>query len=183
MDDEQIVNLYWNRKENAINETANKYGRLCRSIAMNILGNVPDAEECENDTYLALWNAIPSTRPNSFSAFLSTVVRNKALDQYKRKKRRNRECELIVSELDECVVSIPSAEDCFEERQLHQYISDFLSKQKKETRVIFVRRYWYADPIADIAIRMGYTEGKVKTVLFRTRKRLGGYLAEQGVTI
>ena len=129
------------------------------------------------------YGLVQSLSSNSFSAFLSTVVRNKALDQYNRKKRRSRECELIVSELDECVVSIPSAEDSFEERQLHQYISDFLSKQKKETRVIFIRRYWYADPIADIAIRMGYTEGKVKTVLFRTRKRLGGYLAEQGVTI
>ena len=183
MDDEQIVELYWNRKENAINETANKYSRLCRSIAMNILGNIPDAEECENDTYLALWNAIPSTRPNSFSAFLSTVVRNKALDQYKRKKRRNRECELIVSELEECAFCIPSAEESFEGKQVHRYISDFLAHQKKETRIIFVRRYWYADPIADIANRMGYTEGKVKTVLFRTRKKLGEYLAGQGVTI
>ena len=183
MDDEQIVELYWNRKETAIVETSRKYSRLCRTIAMNILGNLPDAEECENDTYLALWNAIPSTRPNSFSAFLSTVVRNKAFDQYKRKKRRSRECELIVSELEECAFYIPSVEDSFEEKQLYQYINDFLREQKKDPRVIFVRRYWYADSIASIATRMGYTEGKVKTVLFRTRRRLGEYLTGQGVAV
>lgn len=183
MDDEQIVELYWNRKENAIVETANKYSRLCRTIAMNILGDLADAEECENDSYLALWNAIPSTRPNCFSAFLSTIVRNKALDQYKRKKRRNRECELIVSELEECAFYIPSAEDSFEGKQVYQYINEFLRVQRKETRVIFVRRYWYADPIASIAERMGYTEGKVKTVLFRTRKKLGEYLVGRGVAI
>lgn len=183
MNDEQIVELYWNRNENAIVETSNKYSRLCKTIAMNILGDLADAEECENDTYLALWNASPSTRPNCFSAFLSTVVRNKALDQYKRKKRRSRECELIVSELEECAFYISSAEENFEERQIYQYINSFLREQKQETRVIFVRRYWYADPVASIAQRMGYTEGKVKTVLFRTRKKLGEYLAGYGVAI
>ena len=183
MEDEQIIELYWNRKENAIEETSRKYSRLCRTIAMNILGNLPDAEECENDTYLALWNAIPSTRPNHFSAFLSTVVRNKALDQYNRKRRRSRECELIMSELEECAFCIPSAESCFEEKQVYQYINAFLREQKKETRVIFIRRYWYADSITSIAKRMGYTEGKVKTVLFRTRKKLGEYLAGQGVAV
>lgn len=183
MEDEQIVELYWNREEAAIAETSHKYSRLCKTIALNILGNLPDAEECENDTYLALWNAIPSTRPNCFSAFLSTVVRNKALDQYKRKKRRSRECELIVSELEECAFYIPSAEDSFAEKQVYQYINDFLRLQKQDTRVIFVRRYWYADSVADIAKRLGYTEGKVKTVLFRMRKKLGEYIAGQGVAV
>ena len=105
------------------------------------------------------------------------------MDQYNRKKRRSRECELIISELEECTFCIPSAETCFEEKQIYQYINTFLREQKKETRVIFIRRYWYADPIASIAERMGYTEGKVKTVLFRTRKKLGEYLAGQGVAV
>ena len=183
MEDEQIVELYWEREERAIVETSNKYGRLCRNIAMSILGNAPDAEECENDTYLALWNAIPSTRPNCFSAFLSRVARNKAINQYKRNKRRSRECELIVSELEECAFNVPSVEECLENKEVYQYINDFLQQQKKDTRVIFIRRYWYADSIACIAARTGYTEGKIKTVLFRTRKRLGEYLVERRMAI
>jgi len=185
MEDSQIIELYWQRSERAITETSNKYSRLLRSIAMNILGNFSDAEECENDTYIAVWNTIPPTRPHIFSAFLSKVVRNISINRYEynRAKKRNNEYDLILSELEDCVSGGQSVEEQFAAGEIAAYIDEFLKIQKEETRVIFVRRYWYADPVKDIASRMRLTESKVKIVLFRTRKDLQTYLEERGVTV
>lgn len=185
MEDSQIIELYWNRSESAISETSNKYGRLLRNIALNILGNYSDAEECENDTYVAAWNNIPPTRPNVFSAFLSRIVRNISINRYEynRAKKRNGEYDLILSELEECIAADTSVEDDYAAGEISGYIDDFLKSQKQEVRVIFVRRYWYADSVKDIAERMRITESKVKTVLFRTRSKLQEYLAERGVTV
>lgn len=185
MEDSQIIELYWQRSENAIVETSNKYGRFVRSIAINILGNFSDAEECENDTYIAVWNAIPPTRPNIFSAFLSKIVRNISINRYEfnRAKKRNNEYDLILSELEECIASKHSVEDCYAAGEISAFIDEFLGTKKQEIRVIFVRRYWYADSVKDIAARMKITESKVKTVLFRTRNELREYLAEKGVYV
>lgn len=185
MEDSRIVELYWNRSENAISETSHKYGRLCRRIAMNIVGNYADAEECENDTYIAIWNAIPPTRPNVFSAFLSRIARNIALNRYEynKAKKRNNEFDLILSELEECIATKNTVEDCFEEGAVASMLDDFLANLKQETRVIFVRRYWYSDPVKDIAKRLQISESKVKTVLFRTRQALRDYLTERGVRV
>lgn len=185
MEDSQIIELYWQRSESAITETSNKYGRLCRNIAMNILGNYSDAEECENDTYIAVWNAIPPTRPNIFSAFLSRIVRNISINRYEynRARKRNSEYDLILSELEECISTGQSVEDSYAAGEISAYIDEFLKEQKQETRVIFVRRYWYADSVKEIAYRMKITESKVKTVLFRTRKDLQAFLEERGVVI
>lgn len=185
MEDSQIIELYWQRSENAIAETSRKYGRLCRRIAMNIVGNFADAEECENDTYIATWNAIPPTRPNVFSAFLSKIARNIALNRYEYNKaqKRNNEFDLILSELEECIASKNTVEERFEEGVIAAMLDDFLAGLKQETRVIFVRRYWYSDPVKDIAKRLQISESKVKTVLFRTRKELQDYLAERGVWV
>lgn len=185
MEDSQIIELYWQRCENAIAETSKKYGRLCRKIAFNIVGNYSDAEECENDTYVATWNAIPPTRPNVFSAFLSKITRNIALNRYEYNKaqKRNNEFDVILSELEECIASKTSVEDSFEEGVLASMLDDFLEELKQETRVIFVRRYWYSDSVKDIAKRLQISESKVKTVLFRTRKELQDYLAERGVWV
>ena len=185
MEDSQIIELYWQRSEHAITETSNKYGRLLVSIALNILGNYSDAEECENDTYVAVWNAIPPTRPNIFSAFLSKIVRNISINRYEynRAKKRNSEYDLILSELEECVASASSVEENYVAGEISSYIDEFLETQKQETRVIFVRRYWYADPVKEIAQRMKISESKVKTVLFRTRRDLQEFLAERGVFV
>ncbi len=185
MEDSQIIELYWNRSETAIAETSVKYGKLLRKIALNIVGNLSDAEECENDTYVATWNAIPPTRPNILSAFLSKIARNIALNRYEYNKaqKRNNEFDLILSELEECIASKSTVEDAVEEGMVSAMLDEFLEGLKKETRVIFVRRYWYSDSVKDIAKRMQISESKVKTVLFRTRSQLQEYLAERGVFV
>lgn len=185
MEDSQIIELYWQRSEAAITETSQKYGRLCRRIAMNIVGNFSDAEECENDTYIAAWNAIPPTRPNVFSAFLSKITRNIALNRYEYNKaqKRNNEFDLILSELEECIAGKNTVEDAYEEGVIAAMLDEFLETLSKEKRVIFVRRYWYSDAVKDIAKRMQISESKVKTVLFRTRKELQDYLAKRGIIV
>ena len=185
MEDNQIIELYWQRSENAIAETSNKYSRLLLSISLNILGDYSDAEECENDTYVAVWNAIPPTRPNVFSAFLSKIIRNISINRYEynKAKKRNNEYDLILSELEECVASSMLVEDCYAAGEISELINDFLKTQKQETRVIFVRRYWYADSVKDIANRMKISERKVKTVLFRVRGQLQQFLEERGVFV
>ncbi len=185
MEDSQIIELYWQRSESAISETSKKYGRLCRSIAMNIVGNYSDAEECENDTYVATWNAIPPTRPNVFSAFLSKITRNIALNRYEYNKaqKRNNEFDLILDELEECIASRNTVEAAFEEGEIAALLDKFLEQLPKERRVIFVRRYWYSDAVKDIAARMQISESKVKTSLFRTRNQLQEYLSKQGIIL
>lgn len=185
MEDSQIIELYWQRSENAIAETSNKYGKLVRKIALNIVGNFSDAEECENDTYVSTWNAIPPTRPNILSAFLGKIARNIALNRYEYNKaqKRNSEFDLVLSELEECIASKSTVEDAVEEGVVATMLDEFLEGLKKETRIIFVRRYWYSDSVKDIAKRMQISESKVKTVLFRTRKELQDYLAERGVFV
>ncbi|MBQ9141975.1 MAG: sigma-70 family RNA polymerase sigma factor [Lachnospiraceae bacterium] len=185
MEDSQIIELFWQRCESAITETSHKYGKLCRRIAMNIVGNYSDAEECENDTYIAVWNAIPPTRPKIFSAFLSKIARNIALNRYEYNKalKRNNEFDLILSELEECIADKNTVEKTFEEGLLAGIIDDFLAGLSKEKRVIFVRRYWYSDNVKDIAKRMQISESKVKTVLFRTRKELQEYLAQRDIIV
>lgn len=185
MEDSQIIELYWQRSESAIAETSHKYGKLCRRIAMNIVGNYSDAEECENDTYIAVWNAIPPTRPNIFAAFLSRIARNIALNRYEYNKaqKRNNEFDLILSELEECIADKNTVEKNLEEGMLADIIDDFLTGLSKEKRVIFVRRYWYSDNVKEIARRMRISESKVKTVLFRTRKELQEYLAQRDIIV
>ncbi len=185
MEDSQIIELYWKRSEEAISETTKKYGKLCRHIALNIVGNHSDAEECENDTYVAIWNAIPPNRPNSLSAFLSRIARNIALNRYDYNKaqKRNHEFDLVLSELEECIAGKSSVEDAYEEGVVATMIDDFLAGLSKEKRVIFVRRYWYSDGVKDIAKRMCISESKVKTTLFRVRKELQDYLGERGVVV
>lgn len=185
MEDSQIIDLYWQRSENAIAETSAKYGKLLRKIALNIVGNFSDAEECENDTYVATWNAIPPTRPNILSAFLGKIARNIALNRYEynRAQKRNNEFDLVLSELEECIASKSTVEESVEEGLVASMLDEFLEGLKKETRVIFVRRYWYSDSVKDIAKRMQISESKVKTVLFRTRNQLQDYLAERGVFV
>ncbi len=185
MEDSRIIDLYFERSEEAITRTAEKYGRLCRSIALRIVGSYEDAQECENDTYVAAWNAMPPTRPHILSAFLSRISRNIALNRYEYNKagKRNSQFDLVLDELEECLASSYSVEDTYIAGEVAGMINAFLEKMKTETRVMFVRRYYYADSVKEIAERLAVSESKVKTTLFRVRQELKDYLEAQGVQV
>jgi len=186
MDDELILDLYWARSESAISETAKKYGSYCTKIAVNILQNNEDAEECVNDTYHKAWDAIPPQRPSNFRAFLGRITRNLSLNKYKEQRTRKRggdNIALIYSELEKCIPSGSNVEKEYESNLVISAINSFLLSLDKESRIVFVRRYWYADPIQAIAARFQMSESKVKSMLFRTRKRLRTHLENEGVIL
>ena len=186
MDDNMIIDLFWARSESAISETSSKYGGYCTKIAMNILQNHEDSDECVNDTYLKTWDSIPPQQPTKFSAFLGRITRNLSLNKYKARnaqKRRGTEVELLLSELIDCIPSGDSAEAEYEAGQTASIIDGFLDTLGVESRILFVRRYWYVDSITSIAERFDLSESKVKSSLFRTRNRLREYLEKEGVTI
>jgi RNA polymerase sigma-70 factor (ECF subfamily) len=186
MEDSMILTLYNDRDESAIAETASKYGGYCTKIAMNILRNSQDADECVNDTWLKAWNAIPPKMPNVLSLFLGRITRNLSLDVYnasKRKKRGGDETALMLEELGECVRSGNNTEDDYDFQETRNEINDFLRSIKEEPRVIFIRRYWYAESISDIAERFKMSESKIKSMLMRTRNKLKNHLEERGLIV
>ena len=182
MEDHDIIEMFFARDERAIGETSGKYGSYCGSIAMNILSSHEDTEECLNDTWLRAWNSIPPHRPNILRVFVGKITRNLALDRYKARtaeKRAGGEFAMSLDELDECI----GASDERESAEIGESISRFLRTQPKETRSVFVCRYFYCDSVADIAKRFGMSEGKVKTLLFRTRNKLKIHLEGEGITV
>lgn len=185
MNDNKIIELYWNKNENAIIETEKKYGRYCYVIADNILQNEEDSNECVNDTYLKTWNAIPPNRPNVLKLFLGKITRNLAINKYEknRAKKRNRELECVLEELEECLPSKETVEEDTEYNELTNYLNEFLQTLTLEKRKIFLARYWYAKSIREIALQNKQNENNVKVILHRTRKELKDYLTERGVVI
>jgi len=183
MEDQQIVDLYLLRSERAITETDTKYGRLCRKLAMNILSNPQDAEECVNDTYLGAWNAIPPQHPISLCAFLSRIARNLSLKKYEylSAERRNPETAVSLSEMEDCVSGSDMVEEEAENGRTEKAISDFLRVLDDESRNVFLRRYWYFDSIAAIAQRFHISESKAASMLFRIRKKLKAHLQKEGI--
>lgn len=183
MDDAKIVQLYWDRNEQAIPATANKYGNYCRSIAKNILGNREDAEECVNDTYWNAWNFIPPHRPDILSTFLGKITRNLSLNRYKHNiadKRGGTQTAVVLDEIAEFVSGTDSVEQEMDRKELIQAIDTFLSTLPAKKRVVFIRRYWYFDTISTIAYRFGMTENHVSVTLNRLRCKLYSYLLERG---
>ena len=182
MEDTKIIDLYWDRDQSAIEQTAQKYGRYCGKIAKNILFNKEDCEECVNDTWLRAWNAMPEERPSILSSFLGAITRNLCLDRYRKQhtaKRGNGEAAYIFDEM----MDFPDEKEpshYIEEQELILSINRFLKNLPTEQRVIFVRRYWYFDSVADIAERCGCSEGRIKTILFRVRGKLTEYLKKEG---
>ena len=186
MDDNRIIELYFARDERAIAETKEKYGKYCLKIAYNILGNPEDAEECENDTYLVVWNAIPPTKPQVFSAFIGRVTRNISLKMLRAKnadKRRSSEALVSLDELGDCIPDKQGFAENLEINELAEIINSFLNSLNVTERRVFVCRYWYCDSISDICNRFGFGKSKVKMILLRTRERLLTYLKERGVFI
>ena len=184
MDDQNIIELYFARNEQAIKETEIKYGKLCYSIAYNILNNQEDTEECMNDTYLGAWNAIPPTRPNHFMAFLCKITRNLSLKRLEAMARQKRSQATIIS-LDELAEILPdeSIDENVSNENLTDHISNFLREEKADARNVFVRKYYFFDPIGDISKRYDFTEDKVKSMLYHTRKKLKDYLIKEGVEL
>ena len=185
MEDEKIIGLYWDRNEDAIVETSSKYGKLCFLIANNILANHEDSEECVNDTYLGLWNAIPEQRPSRFSVFVSRITRNLALKkfEYLSAAKRNPEAVCSFEELGECVSGKEYVENELENRRIEQAIDAFLWQQGEEKRNIFIRRYWYFESIENICKRTGYSQSKIKSMLFNMRLKLRDYLESEGIEL
>lgn len=185
MEDNKIVALYWERNEQAIHETSLKYGGLCSHIAQNILSNYEDCEECVNDTLLAVWNAIPNERPNKFSAFVSRITRNLALKKYEyiSAAKRNPAATTSLEELEDCISGTNNVESEAEKRHIERTIDKFLWRQSEEKRNIFIRRYWYFDSIEDICKSTGFSQSKVKSILYGMRQKLRGYLRKEGIEV
>ncbi|MCD8353759.1 MAG: sigma-70 family RNA polymerase sigma factor [Clostridiales bacterium] len=183
MEDNKIIDLYWQRSEAAIAETEGKYGAYCHSIARNILQSREDAEECVNDTWLKAWNSMPEQRPGCLMAFLGKIVRNLSLDRYRKghaQKRGEGETALVLTELEDCLSASGSAEQAVEEQLLTECIDRFLGELTRQKRVLFVRRYWYLDPVSEIAQSCGQSENAVTLTLFRLRRKLRVYLEKEG---
>lgn len=183
MDDNGIIQLYWDRNDQAITATSEKYGHYCKVIAKNILSNEEDAEECVNDTYLNAWNAMPTHWPKYLATFLGKITRNLSFDKYRRdhtKRRGGGEIALVLDELTDCVSDADNVEQIIDRQELIKTIDSFVRSLSIDKRNIFVRRYWYADSVSDIARAYGMLQGTVSKTLERTRKQLKAYLAERG---
>lgn len=183
MEDLKIIDLYWERSESAIEETQKKYGRYCHSIAYHILYSDSDADECVNDTYLHAWNAMPPQRPAKLQLFLGRITRNLALNRYEynHAQKRSVQTETILDEFWEC---IPNNETHIEDDVvLKDVLNRFLASLDKQTRIIFMRRYWYLCSIKEIAEGMYLTESNVKVTLHRTRNKFKAWLEKEGIVI
>ena len=184
MDDQQIVELYWQRNETAIERTAEKYGKYCYSVAYNILGDASDSEESVNDTYLDAWNSIPPHRPSVLSAFLGKITRRTAIDKWRRRsadKRGGGQVPDALDELSECIPDKQGVESSFEAKQLNEVINDFIRGLPETEQKVFVRRYWHVESIQTIAEKFGFSQSKVKSMLFRTRDKLRDRLSREGL--
>ena len=184
MEDEKIIGLYFERNESAITETAEKYGNYLYKIAYNILSDNEDSEESVNDTYFGVWNAIPPEKPKVFSAFLSRITRYISLNKFRSKnadKRGKGETMVAFEEIEECVPSKNSVISEIETKELAKIISDFLKKLPETERIIFIRRYYFFDSVADICEKFGFSKSKTSSLLHRTRKKILSHLEKEGV--
>ena len=184
MTDAQIIALYWDRDESAIRETDLAYGKKLHFLSQKIVQNFEDAQECVNDTYLKTWETIPPQRPSYFFAYLAKICRNCSLGllDWKNAAKRKGEVVALTQEMEVCIPD-PYHERRMEGEELGAVLNAFLASLTYDSRVIFLRRYWYLDSVAEIASRMGITESKVKTQLHRTRAKLHAFLEKEGITV
>lgn len=186
MKDEQILDLYFARSEEAIAATREKYGSYCHTIACNILQSAEDAEECVSDAFLAAWNAIPPQKPNNLAAFLGKITRNKALSRYRQESAQRRgagQTELALSELEECISSRGQVEEIIDQMAVTDAIHRFLKPQPTLKRQIFLQRYFYLCSVREIAAFHGITESKTNAILHRMRKQLKAQLEKEGILL
>ena len=185
MDDMSIITLFFSRSEQAISELASKYGRLCHQIATNILGSNEDAEECVNDAYLGAWNTIPPQKPNPLQAYICKIVRNIAITRFHANTaaKRNTHYDIALDELENCLFSPDTPESKLQAKELSHLLDRFLSKLDTRSRVMFVRRYWYADSITDLAEKLHMRPNNVAVQLSRIRNKLRKFLIQEGYII
>jgi len=184
MEDSQIIKLYFDRSEQAIQETDTKYGGYCYSIAYNILTNREDSEEAVSDTYLSAWNAMPPRRPSVLATFLGKITRNISIDRWRKSrafKRGGGQMEIALEELGECVSGGESAEDTVARKEILASLNRFCAGLNDTDRKVFLCRYWYLDSMEEIAEKSGFSVSKVKSMLFRIRKRLNAHLEKEGL--
>ena len=185
MTDTEIINLFFERSEQAITELAKKHGGAVTRVARNILGNEQDTEECVNDTYLGTWNAIPPQRPSPLRTFVCKIARNLATMKYHSNTalKRNSQYDLALDELEDFLTDKSSVEDAYEAKELADAINGFMATLNYSDRFIFTRRYWYSDPVQDIARMVHSTDNSVTVRLFRIRKKLRLYLEKEGLLV
>lgn len=183
MTDASIIKLFFDRDEKAVEESRNKYGKLCFTVARNILYQLEDVEECVNDTYMTLWNTIPPEKPKYLSSYVCKITKNNAINKLKHNtaKKRNSEYLISLNELTDYISGNGEIDDTLCTKLLSEAISKFLWKQDEKARKIFVRRYWFGDSISTISKLYDIKEKTVSVILFRTRNNLKKYLIEEGV--
>jgi len=173
MEDYQIVDLYWSRSEQAIEQSERKYGRMLQSISLSLLHSAQDAEECVSDTYIAAWNRMPEERPQYLGAFLSKIVRHISISRFRREHRQKRGgMDNFVEELSECIPTGTTVQQEYENGRLAQTLNRFLYGMEEQRRAVFLRRYFYGQSIEQISAEMGIKAGSVKSMLFRSREAL-----------
>ncbi|MBP1573331.1 MAG: sigma-70 family RNA polymerase sigma factor [Oscillospiraceae bacterium] len=183
MKDEKIIELFFERNENAVSQATDKYGTCCQSLARSILRNEEDAKECLNDVSHKLWSSIPPTRPQSLKAYMLKLTRNRAIDMYDIKnaaKRGNGETAACFDELSECLASQESVAESVEASELAKVINELLKSEKPLARKIFLQRYFYMLTVSEIANANSIGESRVKMSLQRTRNRLAEKLSKAG---
>ena len=185
MTDTEIINLFFERSEQAIDELAKKHGNAVARVARNILGNEQDTEECVNDTYLGTWNAIPPHRPSPLRTFVCKIARNLATMKFHSNtaEKRNSQYDLALDELEEYLADNSSVEEAYDAKELRAAINGFLATLNPSDRFLFMRRYWYSDPVKDIAKMAHSTTNSVTVRLFRIREKLRHYLVKEGLLV
>ncbi|MBE6628764.1 MAG: sigma-70 family RNA polymerase sigma factor [Ruminococcaceae bacterium] len=183
LSDDKIIELYWDRDERAISETDRKYGRYLYAIAYNIVHDHPDCEECLNDTYLGTWNKIPPERPTAFQSFLSKIMRNIAIDRFRKntaQKRIPSEMTVSLGELDDCIAYDSDLEEDRLVRELAVMLNDFLSGLPKRRQFVFVCRYYYSDSVTKIAEMLGLSEKTIRRDITAMKSDLKAFLEKGG---
>lgn len=185
MDDSKIIELFFERSEQAIAELSEKYGKIIKKTAFNILGNEADAQECVNDAYLGVWNTVPPQSPDPLLTYVCRIVRNQAIKKYRSNTaaKRNSFYDAALDEIESCLPSGFSVEDEISAKALSEEINAFLSSISRENRIIFVKRYWFGEDTAEIANDMNLSRHNVTVKLSRTRQKLKKHLNEKGFGI
>lgn len=183
MEDREIIRLFFERSEQAVTELSARYGALCRRIATELLHDRSDAEECVNDTWLAVWDTVPPAEPSPLSSYVCRITRNLALKRLRHNTaaKRNRSPEVALDELSAALTAENTVEEALDAAELSAALSRFLETLDKDTRIMFVRRYWFGDDVSDIAVRFHKTNHYISVRLSRTRSRLKDFLQQEGI--
>ncbi|MCI9078574.1 MAG: sigma-70 family RNA polymerase sigma factor [Lachnospiraceae bacterium] len=184
MEDEEIIQLLWDRREQGLERLSEKYGKYCYSVSLRIVNNEEDAKECVNDTWFSAWNSIPPQKPYNLGGYLAKVVRNISINCYNKKnaiKRGGGNIDLALEELSGCVAGRSKAEERMELEFIANIIADFLNSQDKAKRWMFMQRYFFMADIKEISEKICIKEGTVKSTLCRMRKQLKKRLEKEAV--